>query len=42
MRYVFRAVILLVIAGALGLLGMAVFSDLPPPMAEISLPVEAM
>ncbi|MEM8571660.1 MAG: hypothetical protein AAGG56_12240 [Pseudomonadota bacterium] len=42
MRYVFRAVIYLILAGVFGLLGLAVFSDLPAPRAEISRPVEAM
>lgn len=42
MRYLFRAVLFLVILGAAALLGMAVFSDLPAPRAEISVPIEAM
>jgi hypothetical protein len=42
MRYVFRAIFYLVIAGVVGLLGLAIFSELPAPRAEISRQVEAM
>lgn len=42
MRYVFRAIFYLVIAGVAGLLGMAIFSELPAPRAEISRQIEAM
>lgn len=41
MRMVFRALAYLVILGGIALLGFAIFSDLPAPRREISLPVEA-
>lgn len=41
MRLVFRIVLYLAIAGAIGLLAMAVFSDLPAPQSEVTVPVEA-
>ncbi len=39
MRIVLRTVLYLVVIAALGLVGYAVFSDLPPPTREIVLPV---
>jgi hypothetical protein len=42
MRFIFRAIFYLAVAGAAGLLGLAIFSELPAPRAEISRPVEAM
>ena len=41
MRLVLRAIVFLVIAGGLGLLAVAVFSDLPAPRREVTLPVDA-
>lgn len=41
MRLVFKAVIGLALVAAIGLLGYAIFFDLPPPVREVSLPVEA-
>lgn len=42
MRYIIRAVFFLAILGAAALLGMAVFTDLPAPVALVSHPIEAM
>lgn len=39
MRLVLKAVAFLVAIGAIGLFGVAVFSDLPAPTREITLPV---
>lgn len=36
-----KAAAFLVVIGGAGLLGVAIFSDLPPPTREISLPIEA-
>jgi len=41
MRLVFKAMIGLTLAAGIGLLGYAVFFDLPPPVREVSLPVDA-
>jgi hypothetical protein len=41
MRLVFKAVIGLTVVAAIGLLGYAIFFDLPPPVREVSLPVDA-
>ncbi len=40
MRIVLRAILYLVVIAAAGLVGFAVFSDLPAPTREIVLPVE--
>jgi hypothetical protein len=41
MRFAVKAVLSLALLGALGLVGFAIFADLPAPSREISLPVEA-
>jgi len=41
MRLVLKAAALLVVLGVIGLVGLAIFSDLPAPVSEITLPVEA-
>jgi len=41
MRFVLKAVLFLVVAAGVALLGLAIFSDLPAPTREISVPVEA-
>lgn len=41
MRLALKTVAFLVAIGAIGLLGLAVFSDLPAPVSEITLPIEA-
>lgn len=41
MRLLVKAVLYLVVFGVLALLGFAIFSDLPAPSREISLPIEA-
>jgi hypothetical protein len=41
MRMVLRIVMYLVIVAVVGLLGIAIFSDLPAPQREVELPVEA-
>ena len=40
MRLVFRIVLYLVLVGVVGLLALAIFSDLPAPQQEVTLPVE--
>lgn len=40
MRFLLRTVIFLVVAGGLALVGYAMFSDLPAPQGEVSVPVE--
>jgi hypothetical protein len=40
MRFALKAVSAVVVIGGLGVLGFAVFSDLPAPTREVSLPVE--
>jgi len=41
MRLVFRIVLYLVLVAVVGLLAIAIFSDLPAPQREVELPVEA-
>lgn len=41
MRLVFRIVLYLVLVVVVGLLAIAIFSDLPAPQREVELPVEA-
>lgn len=41
MRLAIKAVLFLCVLAGAGLLGLALFSDLPAPSREISLPVEA-
>ena len=41
MRLVLRIVLYLVIVAVAGLLALAIFSDLPAPLREIEMPVEA-
>ena len=41
MRLVFRIVLYLVLVAVVGLLALAIFSDLPAPQREVALPVEA-
>lgn len=41
MRLVYRALLLLVILGVVALLSFAIFSDLPAPSHEVSVPIEA-
>ncbi len=41
MRFALKAVSVAVILGLLGVLGIAVFSDLPAPSREVVQPVEA-
>jgi hypothetical protein len=41
MRLVFRIVLYLILVAVVGLLAIAVFSDLPAPQREVELPVEA-
>ena len=41
MRLVFRIVLYLVLVAVVGLLALAIFSDLPAPQREVELPVEA-
>jgi hypothetical protein len=41
MRILLRLVLFLVVAGAVGLVGFAIFSDLPAPQREVELPIEA-
>ncbi len=40
MRLAMKAMLFLCVLAGAGLLGLAVFSDLPPPSREVSLPVE--
>jgi hypothetical protein len=40
MRIVVRIVLYLVLVAVLGLVGFAIFSDLPAPQREVELPVE--
>jgi hypothetical protein len=40
MRLVFRIVLYLVLVAVVGLLALAVFSDLPAPQREVTVPVE--
>lgn len=41
MRTVFRIILYLALVAVLGLLGIAIFSDLPAPQREVELPVDA-
>ena len=41
MRILFRIVLYLALVAVLGLVGFAIFSDLPAPQREVELPVEA-
>jgi hypothetical protein len=41
MRLFFRIVLYLVLVAVLGLLGIAIFSDLPAPQREVEMPIEA-
>ena len=41
MRFVLKAVLFLVVVAGIALVGLAIFSDLPAPTREISVPVEA-
>jgi hypothetical protein len=41
MRLVLRIVLYLVIVAVVGLLALAIFSDLPAPLREVEMPVEA-
>ena len=41
MRTLVRIVLYLVLVGVVGLLGIAIFSDLPAPQREVELPVES-
>jgi hypothetical protein len=41
MRTFVRIVAYLVVLGSVGLVGFAIFSDLPAPQRQVSLPVEA-
>lgn len=41
MRFVLRVILYLVLVAIVGLVGVAIFSDLPAPQHEIELPVEA-
>lgn len=40
MRILMRAVLFLVVVAGVGLVGYAIFSDLPAPTREVALPVE--
>jgi hypothetical protein len=40
MRFALKAVSFLVVAAVVGVLGFAIFSDLPAPVREVSRPVE--
>ena len=41
MRLIFRIVLYLVLVAVVGLLALAIFSDLPAPQREVTMPVEA-
>lgn len=41
MRLVFRIVLYLILVAVVGLLALAIFSDLPAPQREVTVPVEA-
>lgn len=41
MRLVFRIVLYLILVAVVGLLALAIFSDLPAPQHEVTVPVEA-
>ena len=40
MRLIFRIVLYLILVAVVGLLALAVFSDLPAPQREVEIPVE--
>jgi hypothetical protein len=40
MRILLKVVLFLAVVGVVGLLGFAIFSDLPAPQREIELPVQ--
>jgi hypothetical protein len=40
MRTIFRIFLYLVLVAAVGLLAIAIFSDLPAPQREVELPIE--
>ena len=40
MRLVFRVILYLVLVAVVGLLALAIFSDLPAPQREVTVPVE--
>jgi hypothetical protein len=41
MRTILRIVLYLVLVAVVGLVGIAIFSDLPAPQREVELPIEA-
>jgi hypothetical protein len=41
MRIISRIVLYLILVAVVGLLGLAIFSDLPAPQHQVDLPVEA-
>lgn len=41
MRFVLRAILYLVVVAVVGLVGYAIFSELPAPQHEVVLPIEA-
>jgi len=41
MRTLLRIILYLVLVAVVGLIGLAVFSDLPAPTREVELPIEA-
>jgi hypothetical protein len=41
MRTIFRIILYLLLVAVIGLLGIAIFSDLPAPQREVELPIEA-
>jgi hypothetical protein len=41
MRIFLKVVVFLAAVGVVGLLGFAIFSDLPAPQREVELPIEA-
>ena len=41
MRRVLMAILFLVVAGVLALVGVAIFADLPAPQREVEIPIEA-
>ena len=40
MRLVYKVLLLMVVFAVVGLLGFAIFSDLPAPSREVSVPIE--
>lgn len=41
MRFFFRVILYLALVAVVGLVGVAMFSDLPAPRQQVELPVEA-